>query len=93
MHVGIYHGATGTVIKIAFVEGTPSNKYKRIPSTITEGSMAKQVMRGRPLPGVIYVQMDNDKINTDLIHDRIVPFTVQARHLVTTLGGKRTVTR
>ena len=40
------------MIKIAFVEGTMSKKYKRIPSTQTEGSMAKQVMKGRPLPAV-----------------------------------------
>ena len=81
------------MIKIAFVEGTMSKKYKRIPSTQTEGSMAKQVMKGRPLPAVIYVRMDNDKIDTDLIQDRIVPFTVQERHLLSAEGGKRIVTR
>ena len=91
--IGIYHGATGTMVKIAFVEGTESGKFKRLPTANEDGSLAKQAGNKRPLPAVVYVKMDNEKIDTDLIPERIVPFTIHEMHLTSSHSGKVVVTR
>ena len=80
-------------MQIAFVEGTISGIHKCIPSTSVDGSLARQVSNGRPLPSVVYVKMDNEKIDTTLFPDRIVAFTPQERHVTKTHGGKNIVTR
>ena len=52
-----------------------------------------QVANGRPLPAVVYVKMDNDKLDSALFPDGIVPFTPQQKHVTNTHGGKNTITR
>lgn len=52
-----------------------------------------QVARGRPLPAVVYVQMDDKKLDTTLFPDAIVPFTPQKRHITSTHGGKNIISR
>ncbi len=89
---GIYHGAVGTVVRICFVSGTVFGKYRRI-SCSGDGSLAVQVARGRPLPAVVYVQMDDKKLDTALFPDAIVPFTPQQRHITSTHGGKNIISR
>ena len=55
-------------------------QHKLLPNSNTDGSMAALQVRGRPLP-VVYVLMDNEKIDHNLIKDRIVTFVPEERIL------------
>jgi len=68
--LGIYNGATGTVIDIAFNETIPPNKFKLVP----DESLAREAMKNRPLP-VVTVRLDNDKVNEELFPGKRVVFT------------------
>jgi hypothetical protein len=85
---GLYNGATGVVTDMKFLDTAIPEvnefKFKLLPTAKSDGSMARQVHKGRPIP-VVYVQLDNDKVDTTLFPNRIVPITT---HQYTLIGGK-----
>ena len=84
---GLYNGATGVVTAMKFEEGLQGfsgANFKLLPTAKSDGSMARQTKYGRPLP-VVYVQLDNDKVDTTLFPNRIVPITA---HQYTLIGSK-----
>ena len=88
--IGIYHGATGTVAKIAFTAGIEVGRHKLMPNSSKDGGMARLAYNGRPLP-VVYVRMDNPKLDAEIIKDGIVAFVPQQR--VVTKQGNNSVYR
>jgi hypothetical protein len=71
-YVGLYHGATGTVVDIKFEDRVVvPDRYRLLPQSSTDGSMARQTFSGRPLP-IVYVKMDNAKIDEELFPKRVV---------------------
>jgi len=90
-YVGLYHGATGTVTEIKFEDRVVvPNKFRLLPQSSTDGSMARQTFSGRPLP-IVYVKMDNTKIDEELFPNRIVAI---AQHKLPILQrGEETIYR
>ena len=85
--LGLYNGATGVVTAMKFedgIQGLNEANFKLLPTAKSDGSMARQTYYCRPLP-VVYVQLDNDKVDTTLFPNRIVPIT---KHQYTLIGGK-----
>jgi hypothetical protein len=76
--IGLYHGATGTVTDIKFEERVASmpDRFRLLPQSSSDGSMARQTYSGRPLP-IVYVKMDNAKIDEELFPQRIVAIAQQ----------------
>ena len=73
--LGLYNGTIGTVTDIAFEEHVPPNKFKLLPKKNEDETLAKQAMAGRPLP-IITLQMDNDKIDTNIFPNREVKIQI-----------------
>ena len=74
-NLGLFNGATGTVVEISFEDTARSFKHKLMPNFNKDGSMVTQALRseGRPQP-IISVKMDSTKVSEKLFPHRIVKF-------------------
>jgi hypothetical protein len=88
---GLYNGATGIITDMKFTRDAlvyineKQVKYKLLPTAKSDGSMARQTFHHRPLP-IVYVQMDNEKIDTTLFPNRIVPIGLHQYTIIAKRG-------